>query len=157
MGRKVILSLATLLIISITTFIFHYTQDFYKSFSQGLRYFNADKYRQALPFFVSALETDPDDLPTAKHLAITYKELDMNEEALKVLNMIYKAYPDNLKIIGELADSYYGLDYYQNAEVLYKKILTKEDDEEVQKKLAEVLAWQKKYVESINIVEVLLD
>ena len=149
--RRIIVFLSAIIIISLTTVVFNYTQSFYKAFVQGKRYFKEAKYAQSLPYFISALRARPDNMEAAKYLFLNYQKLGMAEKALDVLKAIWAKNPDDVSIMEELADFYYDLGEYAQAEELYRNIIKIEPSFEAKRKLAEVLAWQKKYGEAIVI------
>lgn len=151
--RKVILSAFTLTTIVATTFIFQHTQSFYKYFTQGNKHFEQERYYEALPFLISAFKMEPQNMKAATLLLWNYEKLGMKKEAKNMLNVIWKANPEDLKITEELGDAYYSLSNYNRAEELYRRILEENSKRDIKRKLAEVLVWQKKYSEAIPILE----
>lgn len=154
--RKAILSAFTLAVIFTTTFIFHQTQSFYKNFTRGAKHFDAGRYHRALPFLVSAYKMEPQNMKGATLLLWCYTRLGMREEAKDVLETIWCAKPGDIGVMEELADALYGLEDYGRAEGLYRRILQERRGVRVEKKLAEVLVWQKKYEEAKPLLQKLM-
>ncbi|NQT05946.1 MAG: tetratricopeptide repeat protein [Candidatus Omnitrophica bacterium] len=143
--RKFILSLSLIFVIYSTTFIFHQTQSFYKSFAQGRRFYDSGDYRKALPYLASAHKMVPGDRKAAEYLLHNYEKLGMLKDATNVLETIWLEDPEDLDTIVWLAGSYYSLHDYANAELFYSDAVSMGGGPDVKRSLAEVLAWQKEY------------
>jgi tetratricopeptide (TPR) repeat protein len=151
--RKIILALAIIMIIAATTLIFHQTQSFYKLYSQGERLYKQAEYEKAARFFLAALKLKPGSLKTAAHLLWTYERLDDKDALLQAAERVLALNPKDSEIVRELGDIYYSFLDYPKAEVLYRRALALKTDALVKKRLAEVLAWQKKYPEAALLLE----
>ena len=150
--RKVILALATLAIICGTSFVFQITQNFYKEFIVGEKYYQSGQYSKALPYFIEAHNREPKNIRAAGYLLWTYQRLGLKEEANDILRKILQDDPDNVKVVEQLADGLHGISDYPGAERLYKLVLKHEETQSVKRKLAGVLASQKKYPQAIVIM-----
>lgn len=155
-ARKIILSSFTVFIIFLTTAIFHQTQTFYKVFARGSRYFEKQRYYKALPFLTMAFKMEPQNSRAATYLLWSYVKSGMNSKARNVLADMQTMSSKGPEFIKNLADAYYALKEYPQAEELYRQILAQREDPDAEMKLAEVLAWQKKYDEAIPILEKLI-
>lgn len=151
--RKLTLSLSIILIIFLTTVIFNSTQSFYKAFALGKYYFDKSQYQKAVPYFVSALRISPCNTRAARYLLWTYEKLCMKAELKEVADAMLRCNPKDPRLLLQLADSYYWLSDYKAAEDLYHRLSAEKPDFDVERKLAEVLSWQKKYDEAIPLLE----
>ena len=151
--RKIILALFTVFIVFSTTFAFHSTQSFYKSFVRGESHFKRAEYQKAVPYFTRALTITPKNAAASRYLAWSYQKLGMKEEALAALQDLVSVHMDDPAALRELADAYYGLDEYAQAEVYYRRILKRGWRPRIAKSLAEVLAWQGKHAEAAPFLE----
>ncbi|MBW8002137.1 MAG: hypothetical protein FVQ80_08945 [Planctomycetes bacterium] len=131
--------LTTVMLIVLFTLIFQYTQVHYKNFVRGQRHFKKAKYQKALPYFITAFKTKPKNLETAQYLVWTYQRLDRNKEMAQALKTMTKINPKDYKSKNWLADTYYAMSDYQNAEQYYRDSLTLKEDDAVRRKLVEVL------------------
>ncbi len=50
-GRKILIAIFALLIIALTTALFHGTRAYYKNYNLGIRHFQKSDYSRALGFF----------------------------------------------------------------------------------------------------------
>lgn len=154
--RRLVLSLSVILIILITTAIFHSTQSFYKAFAQGKHYFEKFQYQKAIPYLVSAFKMDPCNVRAAKYLLWAYEKSDMKDKLRETIDVVLRCNPRDPALLVQLADTCYWLSDYGRAEDLYRKAAAAEPTFDTKRKLAEVLSWQKKYDEAIPILEELV-
>jgi tetratricopeptide (TPR) repeat protein len=154
--RKFILILAVFAIILGTTALFHYTQTYEKVFNRGERYFKDKRYRIALPYFISAYNRTTDDIRPAQYLLQIYEILGEKHNVKDILEVAAQRSPDDLVIRLYLADTYYSLANFAQAESRYRTLYNKDPAPETHRKLAEVLVWQKKYAEAIPLLESLM-
>jgi len=152
-SRKFILASFTLLIIFSTTYLFNATQSFYKIFTRGEKYFNAGRFYEALPFMISAFKMEPNNPKAASFLLWTYSKLGMKNQARRTLHSIEKSMPKDAKLAEVIGDGYYSLEDYPDAEKAYRAAWDLTGNDEVKRKLAEVLAWQRKYNEAIPLLK----
>jgi tetratricopeptide (TPR) repeat protein len=145
--------LCAMVIMSAVSFSFHGTQSHYKNRSLGEKYFKQQKYSAALPYLLAAWRAKPNDIVSGLYLVLVYERLEQREQAKKVLKSLPPVNEVDGKIKAELADMYYYMGDYARAELLYRQILKHNTDFPTRKKLAEVLAWQKKYPEAIVLLE----
>ncbi|MFA7677488.1 MAG: tetratricopeptide repeat protein [Candidatus Omnitrophota bacterium] len=153
MCKKIILSLVVIFIVGTTAFFFNYTQKPYMQFSQGLRSYRAHDYKKALHYFRYFYQTNPDNVENIFYLLQVYENLDMQEDSIALLERLQAVKPRDVKIAEYLGDIYYSKNEYNKAEKVYRKILGKKKSVEVMKKLAQVLAWQKKYAQATITLE----
>ncbi|MDD3295821.1 MAG: tetratricopeptide repeat protein [Candidatus Omnitrophica bacterium] len=153
MYKKIILSLTVILIVSVTAYIFNYTQKPYMQFSQGLRSYREHDYKKALPYFRYFYQTNPDNLENIFYLLQVYEKLDMQDDSIFLLEHLQAVKPRDVKLAEYLGDIYYSMDEYDKAEKVYRKILGEKRSVEVMRKLAQVLAWQKKYDQAVIALE----
>ncbi|MDD5255226.1 MAG: tetratricopeptide repeat protein [Candidatus Omnitrophica bacterium] len=151
--RKIILALSTVFIVFSTTFAFHSTQSFYKSFVQGEAHFKRAEYEKAASYFTRALTIAPQNASASRYLAWSYQKLGMKKEALAALQELAGTRTHDPIVLRELADAYYGLDEYAQAEGYYRRILKRSWRQRIAKSLAEVLAWQGKYEQAVPFLE----
>lgn len=145
--------ISTVLVVVITSLIFHYTQHYYRNSALGKRYFNKGYYSKALPYLQAAYKSKPASLEAGQYLVWTYDRLGRKNEALGTLEALSKTYPEDFEARRLLADLHYGVGDYTEAEKHYRHTLIIKSNLAVQRKLAEVLAWQKKYNQSATILE----
>lgn len=151
--RKIAIVLTALSVITIATLIFHHTQSFYKDFARGRRFFKKTRYQKALIYLTSAANTKPDSPESLRYLVSTYEKLGREKDVLEKLQALSQLGQDDLETKRWLADIYYGLGDFAKAEESYRQLLSSKRDPLIQRKLAEVLAWQKRYDQSVNILE----
>lgn len=145
MVREVVLAVVTLSVIIGTTFLFHMTQTFHKDFSKGEKFFKRGGYMMSLGYLIPAAQAKPQNAEVLKYLAISYDKLDRKEDVLKSLQALESIGDKDPAVREWLADAYYGNDYLAAAERIYRNILETANKPDIRRKLAEVLAWQKKY------------
>jgi len=153
LDKKVILSAALFDIIFTTTFIFDKTQVFYKAFSLGKRCFAEERYSEAIPYLLYSFNMKPADPNVLRYLVSSYEKTGNEKEAVRILNIGVKNNPNDLGIQELLADNYYILQDYACAASLYQKVLKLKSSQDLKRKLAEVLIWQKKYGDGIPLLE----
>lgn len=151
--RKVIIAVSIVSIVFLTTFIFNKTQPFYKNFYSGKLLFEKKRYPEAIQYFLSAIRIKPEDLTALKFLSQAYEKTGDRKRALRALEMIAENHPDDREINILLADSYYSLSDYYNAERLYRRAIEQGKSDDIKKRLAEVLIWQEKYEEGLLLLE----
>ncbi len=113
-------------------------------------------YQKAIGLLEELHAAQPANMEIMKYLSISYRGLGMGDKLIEELRLMYSKHPSDTALAEELADVLYSQSDYEQAEALYKKILDKELNGEVQGKLAEVLVWQTKYDEALPIIEQLL-
>ena len=113
-------------------------------------------YDKALPVLKKIYAIQDNKQETARYLVNIYRERDMQEQMLDTLNLLYQLNPQDTVLMEELADSLYSYSMYPEAEKIYRKILSIKESVSVRQKLAEILAWQKKYDNAISEIEALL-
>lgn len=154
--RKIILSIAVLLIVSLTSITFHYTQGPYKNFIQGVRLFKQGKFQQALELLEPTFLSQPDNLNLGMILVWNYKELDKMQKMREMMDYIWEADTRDPEIARQLADAYSSQSEFGRAEVLYRKAYSQLKTPSSKMGLAQNLVWQKKYKEAIPLLEELL-
>ena len=107
----------------------------------------------AIAYLSSASAAEPDNKECLLHLALAYDKLGRNADKLKTLEAIVRIDDKDLKSKGWLADTYYSEEEFVKAEELYLQILSSHYDPNMQLKLAEVQAWQKKYNKAVISLE----
>lgn len=152
-ARKYVLAFATALLITITLAVFHLTQSFLKDFAEGQRFFKQGDYSMALAYFSPALRAKPDNKDVLRYLAVTYGRLGRKHDALEKMERLEQFSDKDSRMDIQLADVYYELGYFEKAERFYRKVLQKHKTPATQRKLAEALAWQKKYDHAIGVLE----
>lgn len=151
--RKIILTFSILALIFGTGFIFDQTQAFYKVFMQGKTYFEKREYKKALPHLSSAFTMEPGNKENLIRLLWVYANFEEKAKALELAARIPAEYLKDQSFEGQMADIYYKIGSYAEAENLYRDILNKSASFSVRKKLAEVLLWQKKYEAGISVLK----
>jgi len=146
---------SALAIIGATSAVFHVTQDAYKFFMLGRRHFDAGRYGEALPLLGRAHALEPGNREAAHYLLWTCDKLGRQEDARSVLEKLVQQTPDDTPSVLWLADLSAAVRDFARAEALYRKIFAREPSPEIGKKLAEALAWQKKYPEALAELAVL--
>ncbi|MBN1457058.1 MAG: tetratricopeptide repeat protein [Sedimentisphaerales bacterium] len=134
-----------LLIVGATTLVFHQTQSFFKNSVRGIRYYSNGDYEQTAIYLEAARKQQPDNMQILQYLTWSYDKLGKDKELLATLDIMSKKNPDDLETKKWLADTYYGLNDYANAQHYYEQIFKVEKDPQVLRKLALVTAYQKKY------------
>jgi tetratricopeptide (TPR) repeat protein len=133
--------------------LFHRTQTFHKNFARGQQRFEQGKYPLALMYLNAATRLKPFNRDVLTYLAVTYDKLGRKQNVLQQLEKLVQLDTRDIKNIQWLADLYYELGYFSKAEKTYHKVLARKKSRSAQKKLAEVLIWQKKYDQAIHILE----
>lgn len=150
--RESSLALIALTVIFATTFVFHFTQSFYIDYAKGEKSFKQGRYMTSLSHFISVADAQPQNQQVLKYLAIVYDKLDRKDDTLKTLQALETVGIKDLELKKWLANTYYGNSDFALAEKEYKDILATEDKPEVKRKLAQVLAWQKKYGQAEDLL-----
>lgn len=153
--RKILFCLITLFVIAGTAAVFHLTQKHLKNFSRGRHAFENRDYQKALRYFEAAVQLKPSDKNTLRYLVATYDKLHRDPDLLDELIKLSQVEEGDMKIKIWIADLYYKLDDFKNAEIYYHKVLERTPTLAIQKKLAEVLIWQKKYDAAVDILDAL--
>jgi tetratricopeptide (TPR) repeat protein len=155
--RKLIVSLAVVIIVFGTTAVFHLTQASYKAFSAGENLFRHGHFEEALPFFLTANQIKPRDVKAGIYLARTYKILKFDDKARSVMESLFVSNSKDAAIVLEMGDAYVSIGDFGQAEKLYRSalglILVSPVRLKTEIRLAEVMAWQKRYEESIAMLE----
>lgn len=151
MKRKTLIAViaVALAIIGATSAVFHVTQDAYKAFMLGRRHFDAGRYGDALPLLVRAHDRQPANQEVTRYLLWTYDKLGRQEDARRVLDRLVEQAPQDSASMLWLADLSAAVRDYARAEQLYRTLLARGGLAAVRRKLAEALAWQKKYPEAL--------
>ncbi|MBN2106190.1 MAG: tetratricopeptide repeat protein [Deltaproteobacteria bacterium] len=136
---------SALAILGGTSAVFHLTQDAYKAYMLGRRHFDAGRYGEALPLLTRAHALEPGNREAARYLLWTFDKLGRQEDARSVLEKLVQQAPEDTASVLWLADLSAAVRDFARAEALYQKIITREPSPEIRRKLAEALAWQKKY------------
>lgn len=155
--RKILIVIFALLIIALTTALFHLTRAFYKNYSLGMRHFQKSDYSRALDFFQRALNEKPGSPEALIYAARSHLELGEDDEAAGMLEALAKSPRAKADHLEEAADYYYGMGRYGEAEQLYRIVLKKEPGTRPKRKLTETLAWQGKYDEAADLIGALLE
>mgnify|MGYP000014694013 CR=1 FL=1 len=150
---KIFLVLFIFLVVFSTTLAFHSTQSFYKAYVRAEAHFKKAEFEKAIPYLNQALKVSPKSAKAAKYLAWSYQKLGRKQEALAALEKAFAINAQNPLILQELADGYYGIDEYAQAEKYYRQILANSFRPQAGKKLAEVLAWQGRHDEAIGYMK----
>jgi predicted Zn-dependent protease len=145
MVRRLLIVGFALLIVGATTLIFHQTQSFFKNTVRGTRNYDNGDYMQAIIYLEASQKQQPDNMQTLQYLTWSYSKLGKNKELLATLDTMSKKNPDDLETKKWLADTYYGLNDYANAQRYYEQIFKAEKEPEILRKLALVTTYQKKY------------
>jgi tetratricopeptide (TPR) repeat protein len=151
-ARKWMWSLLAMSIIAAISAVFHLTQGFSKDFARGERAFREENYPAASKYFRSAVRQRPSDKNTRAYLAATYDKLGDDEELLGQLKKLEKMDAKEIEVLVRIADLYYKHKDFANAEIYYRKALSHRKTPELQRKMAEVLAWREKYDLAIDIL-----
>jgi len=151
--NRIFVVISAVLVVVITSLIFHYTQNYYRNSALGKRYFNKGYYSKALPYLQAAYKSKPASFEVGQYLVWAYDRLGRKNEALGILEALSQTYPEDFGARRLLADLHYGVGDYTEAEKHYRHALVIKSNLTVQRKLAEVLAWQKKYNQSATILE----
>ena len=116
------------------------------------------KYDESLAEYEKLLQTHPDHAEIKIDMAKVYYYQHQDEKALEIFNQL-----DSKDLTPELdllrGDIYLAKKDYSQAEEIYRKNLEllPEKKDEILFKIAELLSWQKKYPESIEIYKQLVD
>ena len=153
--RKFILCLIVISVMAATSTVFHLTQAFSKDFSRGRRAFEEKDYQTASMYLNAATQLKPSDENTLKYLVAAYDKLGRDQDLLEQLKKLEQIGVHNPKTTIWIADLYYKLGDFENAEVFYRKALTDRKLSRLQKKLAEVLIWQEKYDDALALLDTL--
>jgi len=108
----------------------------------------------ALPYLLSAFNQTTTDPRPGRYLLATYEHIGDIKNVKQVLEMLLQRNPADLNSRTYLADVYYRLMDYPQAEAQYRLIMEAKPDPLTRGKLAEVLIWQEKYKEGIAELEV---
>lgn len=87
-----------------------------RSVDQGL-------YDQAVPFYIRAIELDPEEPSYRINLAQVYLKVDQPQRAISTMKRLHKIYPANPTYTSELAKLYLDYDRTEDAVLLYEDIL----------------------------------
>ena len=150
--RESSLALIALTVIFATTFVFHFAQSFYIDYAKGEKSFNQGRYMTSLSHFISAADAQPQNPQVLKYLAIVYDKLGRKDDTLKTLQALETIETKDLALEKWLADAYYGKSNFTAAEKIYRKILKTENKPNTERKLAQVLTWQKKYDQAEDLL-----
>ncbi len=151
--RKLILALAVIAIISITTAIFYSTQPFYIAYTGGLRYFSRGEYSRAADEFSRARALKPRDTKILRALIQASRQLGRQDESCRLLQSLSDLIPGDNAVREELADAYYTAGDYPRAESQYRLLDAAAGNIGRRRKLAEVIAWQGRYQEALPLLE----
>jgi len=152
--NKTIILAYALAVVFITTFVFQKTQHFYRMFSRGKRYFLKEQYPQAIPYLIAAFNMKPEDFVNLQYLIWSYEKTGNKNELVNLLPLVLKTRRRDADFQEFIADIYYSIRDYAEAESLYRDAFARArgDGYRLKKKLAEVMAWQGKYTESLPIL-----
>jgi len=89
----------------------------------GDRYFNQDKWEEAIPFYREAIKLHRDHIGTLTKLAICLRELGRFSEDREILREILLLDPRNPEIYIELGNSFRDQKNWEAAEVFFQKAL----------------------------------
>lgn len=133
------------------------TPDDYKSkIWLGDTYYGLNDYAKAEEVYRNLLEKD-DSIKIRKSLVEVLVWQRKFEPAMKILNGLEEIAPQNIWLLKLEANIYVEQQEFAKAEVIYRKLIQLDKHERYYEKLAEVLAWQKKYEESIALLEKITD
>ncbi|HPS54866.1 MAG TPA: tetratricopeptide repeat protein [Sedimentisphaerales bacterium] len=122
----------------------------------GDTYYGLNDYAKAEQVYRNVLERE-DSIKIRKSLAEVLVWQRKFEPALKILSGLEEIAPQNIWLLKLEADIYVEQQEFAKAESVYRKLIHLDRDGPYYEKLAEVLAWQKKYEESIALLEKIID
>ncbi len=144
-------------LIVITTYVvFDRTHSFYKLSWVGVRFFDEGKYSRALPYLLGAYRMNPEDKVITWKLVWAYQKLGRDSEARRILEEVNARYPADPKLSESLGDVAYSAQAYDIAQRNYQRVLARKPSATVRKKYINALFAQKKYIDAINQMDILL-
>ncbi|MFH1037870.1 MAG: tetratricopeptide repeat protein [PVC group bacterium] len=95
---------------------------------KGDRYFDQDKWEEAVPFYRKALESNPENTAILSRLAACLRELQRFREDREILRQVLLVDPQNPDVYIELGNSFRNQQGWEAAEVFYRKALALSPD-----------------------------
>ncbi len=96
---------------------------------QGIQFYGAGRFEEALSAFKQATELDPGLLTGWENLGWAYRKLDRNEEAVHVWEIVLKVEPGNVSLTNEIGSIYMSERALGKAVSQFKKSLHLEPDQ----------------------------
>jgi tetratricopeptide (TPR) repeat protein len=150
--RKFFVVTALLVIAALTSITYHVTQRASINYHIGRGFFIAGQYREAIPFFETALEEDPSSKKAARDLGRSYLWTQSPEKAAPLLQEASDNDPGNVSLLEDLADAYTWSGEHDAAIGVLREKLRFEGDFSTQKKLAAIYLWSKRYGEAETLL-----
>lgn len=94
--------------------------DAIEAYNAGLEYYNLKNYKNAIPFFESAVKKDPQFIPAFRVLITCHEQEGQNEMAAKLYEKVIEIAPSDKTLCYNLALTYVDLKKY-NKSILYLK------------------------------------
>jgi tetratricopeptide (TPR) repeat protein len=128
MNKKVIISVLTLLVCSVSIFCQEKNDSIYQAlYQQGVKYKNQYQFVQAAHVFEKAFSIDTANIDLLLSLGETYLVLNNKQKALEVYDRVFALDSTNILAYINLGDFYQQKENYQVAITYYLPIITKID------------------------------
>lgn len=116
--------------------------------TEANKLFLQDLYDEAEGYYNQVLELDPENKEASINKAIIRKYEGRFDEALELFQGLLRKFPDNVEILGEIAETQAWHEYYNQSIATYQKILMIQDSIPMRLKYAEILAWAGRFEEA---------
>ena len=163
--NKIILSVATLVIIAVTSVVYDATQSYRSLVARGQQLEAESKFHRAIPFYESAYARRPNSPAVFFPLLRIYRRLEMPDETRHILARFVKSSPQARGLRARLTDTEWreiagafdSLKDWRHAENITRRLVARGKYRKDRVVLAELLAWQKKYPRAVAMLRALIN
>lgn len=140
-NRSIFFILILVAIATLTTFVYHKTQQSDINYYKGRKLFSRGQYQKAAAFYRKSLSISPERQDALTDLAYCYQRSDNFKDAIENFKKVLFIDPENTDIKIVLAETYSWNGESKKAIKLYEEILATNNDVDVKMRLAEVCIW----------------
>jgi len=147
-----LLTLIIVLTVTVTTIVYHKTQQADIDYFKGHRYLENRDYQKAIYFLDKAITIAPTNIKALTDLAYSYQRFNQLKKSIEVFEKIVLLAPNDYSIKASLAQTLAWDKNYQKAISLYVEVISATDDIDSKRELAEIYIWNKEYQKAKDIL-----